>query len=89
MEESGTDGSNERFDKLKKKQKLADDYEHALDGNATLSLAGYDHIEGQDFYKKNELLDEKYLKQGEALEAEKKKKEAEKKESAADEGKVQ
>ena len=41
------------------------EYESALDGNATLALAGYDHIEGPDFYRKNELLDEKYLKKAE------------------------
>lgn len=65
-------GSEEKLNRLKRKQKLAEEYESALDGNATLNLAGYDHIEGPDFYEKNELLDAKYLKKGEKALGEKK-----------------
>ncbi len=69
MEGSGDD---ERLSRLKRKQKLAEEYESALDGNATLNLAGYDHIEGPDFYEKNELLDAKYLAKGEKASGKKK-----------------
>jgi hypothetical protein len=82
------DGSEEKLSRLKRRQKLTEEYESALDGNATLTFAGYDHLEGPDFYEKNELLDAKYLKKGEKAQSEKKG-DSEKDPAVPDEGKSQ
>jgi cob(I)alamin adenosyltransferase len=49
-----------RIGRMKKTQKVVERYGDAQESNAMLGFTGYDHLEGEDFYKKTKLLDERH-----------------------------
>lgn len=53
-------GNGSRLGRMKKTQKLVERYGDAQESNAMLGFTGYDHLEGPDFFRKTELLDERH-----------------------------